>query len=69
MWIFAVVNFVSVMILYAVILYVFALYAEVRNKIEELDEYRITNERQLNNLVRDINYNDRHIAAMVRAKD
>jgi predicted DNA-binding ArsR family transcriptional regulator len=69
MWIFAVVNFVSVMILYAVILYVFALYAEVRNKIEELEEYRITNERQLNNLVRDINYNDRHIAAMVRAKD
>jgi predicted DNA-binding ArsR family transcriptional regulator len=69
MWIFAVVNFVSVMILYAVILYVFALYAEVRNKIEELEEYRITNERQLNNLVRDINYNDRHIAAMVRTKD
>jgi predicted DNA-binding ArsR family transcriptional regulator len=69
MWIFAIVNFVSVMILYAVILYVFALYAEVRNKIEELEEYRITNERQLNNLVRDINYNDRHIAAMVRAKD
>ena len=54
----AVLNFISILILFSCIMYVYDL--EVRNKydIELVKDYQRANESQLKNLITDINKND-----------
>lgn len=62
---FTLVNFICIMILYGVVLYTFGKYIDVEDEIQELRDYKDVNERQLRNLVKDINYNDRYISAVL----
>ena len=54
----AVLNFISILILFSCVMYVYDL--EVRNKydIELVKDYQRANESQLKNLITDINKND-----------
>ena len=62
---FTLVNLICIMILYGVVLYTFGKYIDVEDEIQELRDYKEVNERQLRNLVKDINYNDRYISAVL----
>lgn len=64
-WMFTVVNFICIMVLYGVVIYVFGKYMEVTDAIIELQNYRSINEAQLKNLVKDINYNDNYLARAI----
>lgn len=64
---FTLVNFICIMILYGVVLYTFGKYIDVEDDIQELKDYKAVNERQLKNLVKDINYNDRYMSAAIEA--
>jgi hypothetical protein len=52
------VNFVSILALYGLMLYILSKYISIEFKVNSLLDYRTVNERQLKNLVRDINKND-----------
>lgn len=64
-WMFTMVNFVCIMVLYGVVIYVFGKYMEITDAISELQNYRDLNQTQLNNLVKDINYNDNYLARSI----
>lgn len=64
-WMFTMVNFVCIMVLYGVVIYVFGKYMELTDAISELQNYRDLNQSQLNNLVKDINYNDNYLARAI----
>jgi len=64
-WMFTMVNFVCIMVLYGVVIYVFGKYMELTDAISELQNYRDLNQTQLNNLVKDINYNDNYLARSI----
>ena len=64
-WMFTMVNFVCIMVLYGVVIYVFGKYMELTDAISELQNYRDLNQTQLNNLVKDINYNDNYLARAI----
>ena len=53
-----VVNFVSILALYGLMLYILSKYISIEFKVNSLLDYRTINERQLKNLVKDINTND-----------
>lgn len=60
-----VVNFICVMVLYLIIMYLFSKYMDMEEKINDLIEYQEMNDRQLKNLVKDINYNDTHLTKYI----
>jgi hypothetical protein len=53
-----VVNFVSILALYGLMLYILSKYISIEFKVNSLLDYKTINERQLKNLVKDINKND-----------
>lgn len=62
---FSVLNFISIIILYATILYVYDLQVKTQYDFELVKDYQRTNEAQLKNLIKDINKNDRGITELV----
>lgn len=60
-----VVNFICVLVLYLMIMYLFSKYMDMEEKINDLIEYQEMNDRQLKNLVKDINYNDNHLTKYI----
>lgn len=60
-----VVNFVCILILYVLVMYLFTKYMDIEEKIADTISYQLSNDRQLQNLVQDINYNDRHITDFI----
>ena len=62
---FTLINFVCIMILYGVTLYTFGKYIDLEDQIHELHDYKEVNERQLRNMVKDMNYNGRYISAAI----
>ena len=67
--IFTLINFLCIMILYGVALYTFGKYIDLEDQIQELQDYKEVNERQLRNLVKDMNYNGRYISAAIDTHD
>lgn len=53
-----VINFVSILALYGLMIYILSKYMDIEFKVNSLMDYKNINERQLTNLVKDINKND-----------
>lgn len=53
-----VINFVSILALYGLMIYIMSKYMDIEFKVNSLMDYKNVNERQLKNLVNDINKND-----------
>ena len=62
----SIVNFVCIMVLFGSVLYTFGKYAQIKHDVEDLLLYREINEKQLQNLVQDLNYNNRYLASVLR---
>lgn len=54
----SVLNFVSILILFTICMYIYGILSNMESSITNLQEYRKYNEIQLNNLIKDINEND-----------
>ena len=63
-----IVNFVCIMILYILVMYLFNKYMDIEEKVTSLLDYQVMNDRQLKNLISDINYNDKHITQYIQAQ-
>jgi hypothetical protein len=53
-----VINFLSILALYGLMIYIMSKYMDIEFKVNSLMDYKNVNERQLKNLVKDINEND-----------
>jgi hypothetical protein len=53
------------MVLYMIVIYLFSKYIDIEEKMNNISDYQSNNERQLNNLIKDVNYNDRYIATYI----
>ena len=53
-----VINFLSILALYGLMIYIMSKYMYIEFKVNSLMDYKNVNERQLKNLVKDINKND-----------
>jgi predicted PurR-regulated permease PerM len=60
-----IINFVFIMVLYMIVIYLFSKYIDIEEKMNNISDYQSNNERQLNNLIKDVNYNDRYIATYI----
>lgn len=58
---FSVINFSGLLILFAMIMFMYNKFIDNENSILDLKEYRKRNEVQLQNLVKDINVNDEYL--------
>jgi hypothetical protein len=61
-----VINFISILVLFSITLYIIGQVTKVNMEIEKMKEYDRLNERQLENLARDINRNDEKIQLSIR---
>lgn len=61
-----VINFISILVLFSIVLYVIGKITSMNMEIEKMKEYDRLNERQLENLARDINRNDEKIQLSIR---
>lgn len=62
------INFVCILILYILVMYLFSKYLDIDEQIIELNDYKDMNDRQISNLIKDVNYNDRHISKYIEVK-
>lgn len=60
---FSIVNFTGILILFTMIIFMYNKVVDNENSITSLKDYRIKNEIQLNNLIKDINANDKYLAS------
>ena len=60
-----IVNFVCILVLYILMMYLITKYIDIDEKLELALDYQNVNERQINNLVLDINSNNRRISSVV----
>jgi hypothetical protein len=60
-------NFICILILYILVMYLFSKYMDIEEKVLDTVNYQMDNDRQLSNLINDINYNDKHITTFVKA--
>lgn len=58
---FSIINFSGLLILFAMILFMYNKFIDNENSILDLQEYRKRNEVQLQNLVKDVNSNDEYL--------
>lgn len=63
-----IVNFVCILILYILVMYLFNKYMDIEEKVLDFTDYQVMNDRQLKNLIHDINYNDTHISEYIKEK-
>lgn len=64
----AIINFVCIMIIFTLILYIYGRLVDAENNISNLFEYRKYNEIQLHNLIKDVNNNDKFLSTKLDAK-
>ena len=60
---FSIVNFTGILILFTMIIFMYNKVVDNENSIISLKDYRNKNEIQLNNLIKDINANDKYLAS------
>jgi len=58
----AIINFVCIMIIFIIVLYIYGRLVDAENNISNLFEYRKYNEIQLQNLIKDVNTNDKYLS-------
>lgn len=64
----AIINFVCIMILFTIILYIYGRLVDAENNISNLFEYRKYNEIQLHNLIKDVNNNDKFLSTKIETE-
>ena len=64
-----IVNFICILILYVLVMYLFNKYMDIEEKVNSMVDYQVMNDRQLKNLISDINYNDRHITEYIKTQN
>lgn len=62
-----VINFISILVLFSVCLYIIGEQTKISMEIEKMKEYDMLNERQLQNLAKDINENDKKIQTYIQS--
>lgn len=62
---FSIINFTGILILFIMILFTYNKVIDNENSVISLKEYRKNNEIQLNNLINDINANDKFLASKI----
>ena len=60
-----IINLISIMIIFVLKLHIYRKITDVENDIRSLNDYRRNNEIQLDNLINDINKNDKYLADKV----
>lgn len=58
----SIINFVCILIIFTIILYMYGRLVDAENNISNLFEYRKYNEIQLHNLIKDVNNNDKFLS-------
>ena len=58
----SIINFVCILIIFTIILYIYGRLVDAENNISNLFEYRKYNEIQLHNLIKDVNNNDKFLS-------
>jgi hypothetical protein len=61
----SIINFVCIMIIFTIIIFIYGRLVDAENNISNLFEYRKYNEIQLHNLVKDVNNNDKFLSSKV----
>jgi hypothetical protein len=64
----AIINFVCIMIIFIIVLYIYGRLVDAENNISNLFEYRKYNEIQLQNLIKDVNTNDKYLSTKLALK-
>lgn len=64
-----IVNFTCILILYLLVMYLFNKYMDIEEKVLNSLDYQVMNDRQLKNLIHDINYNDKHITNYIQSSE
>lgn len=62
---FSIVNFTGILIIFTMMILTYNKVVDNENSIISLNDYRKKNEIQLNNLIRDININDKYLASKI----
>ena len=62
---FSIVNFICILMLYAIVIFSYGKIIDNENSTSSLFEYRRQNEIQLSNLVRDVNVTDAQIKSFI----
>lgn len=62
---FSIVNFTGILIVFTMMIFTYNKVVDNENSIISLNDYRKKNEIQLNNLIRDINTNDKYLASKI----
>lgn len=62
---FSIVNFTGILIIFTMMILTYNKVVDNENSIISLNDYRKKNEIQLNNLIRDINTNDKYLASKI----
>jgi uncharacterized membrane protein (DUF373 family) len=60
-----IINFVCILVLYILMMFLIAKYIDVDEKLQMALDYQNVNERQFTNLIHDINSNNRKISSVV----
>ena len=60
-----IINFVCILVLYVLMMFLIAKYIDVDEKLQMALDYQNVNERQFTNLIHDINSNNRKISSVV----
>ncbi len=60
-----IINLISILIIFVLKLHIYRKITDVENSIRSLNTYRKNNEIQLENLINDINKNDKYLADKV----
>lgn len=61
----SIINFICILILYLIVLFLYGKYMDVDEHLNNVMDYQVINDRQIKNLVHDVNYNDKHITQYI----
>lgn len=61
----SIINFICILILYLIVLFLYGKYMDIDEHLNNVMDYQVINDRQIKNLVQDVNYNDKHITQYI----
>lgn len=61
----SIINFICILVLYLIVLFLYGKYMDIDEHLNNVMDYQVINDRQIKNLVQDVNYNDKHITQYI----
>jgi len=61
----SIINFICILVLYLIVLFLYGKYMDIDEHLNNVMDYQVINDRQIKNLVHDVNYNDKHITQYI----